>query len=43
MEKITQVRVLNNYRLEVLFNDGVKGVVSLSDQLFGPAKVLLFC
>ena len=36
MEKITQVKVLDNYRLEVLFNDGVKGVVSLADRLFGP-------
>lgn len=36
MEKITQIRVLDNYRLEILFNDGIKGVVSLSDRLFGP-------
>ena len=36
MEKVTQVKVLSNYRLEILFNDGVKGVVSLSDRLFGP-------
>ena len=35
-QKITQVKVLDNYRLEVLFNDGVKGIVSLSDRLFGP-------
>lgn len=36
MEKITQVKVLDNYCLEILFNDGVQGVVSLSDRLFGP-------
>ncbi len=36
MEKITQVKVLNDYRLEIFFNDGVHGVVSLSDRLFGP-------
>ncbi len=36
MEKITQIKVLDNYRLEILFNDGVKGVISLSDRLFGP-------
>jgi len=36
MEKITQIKVLDNYRLEILFNDGVKGVVSLADRLFGP-------
>ena len=36
MEKITQVKALDNYRLEVIFNDGVRGVISLADRLFGP-------
>ncbi len=36
MEKVTQVKVLDNYRLEVMFSDGVKGIVSLADRLFGP-------
>ncbi len=36
MEKVTQVKVLDGYRLEVSFDDGVHGVVSLSDRLFGP-------
>ena len=36
MEKVTQVKVLDGYRLEVFFDDGVHGVVSLSDRLFGP-------
>ena len=36
MEKITQVKVLDGYRLEISFDDGVHGVVSLSDRLFGP-------
>ena len=36
MEKILQVTVLDNYCLEVIFDDGVKGIVSLSDRLFGP-------
>lgn len=36
MEKITQVKVLEGYRLEIIFDDGVHGVVSLSDRLFGP-------
>ncbi len=36
MEKVSQVKVLDSYRLEVVFNDGVKGIVSLSDRLFGP-------
>ena len=31
MVKITKVRVLNTYRLEVTFDDGVSGVVDLSD------------
>ena len=36
MEKITKVEALDNYRLEISFDDGVKGVISLSDRLFGP-------
>lgn len=36
MEKVTQVKVLDGYRLEIFFDDGVHGVVSLSDRLFGP-------
>ena len=36
MEKVTQIKVLDNYRLEILFNDGDQGVVSLADRLFGP-------
>ena len=36
MEKVTQVKVLEGYRLEIFFGDGVHGVVSLSDRLFGP-------
>ena len=36
MEKVTQVKVLDGYRLEISFDDGVQGVVSLHDRLFGP-------
>ena len=36
MEKIKQVKVLDNYRLEIIFNDGVKGEIFLGDRLFGP-------
>lgn len=36
MEKIINITVLDNYCLEVVFDDGVKGVVSLADRLFGP-------
>ena len=31
MVKITRVSVIANYRLEVAFDDGVRGVVDLSD------------
>ena len=36
MEKVTHIKVLDGYRLEISFDDGVRGVVSLSDRLFGP-------
>ena len=36
MEKVKTVKPLAGYRLEVEFTDGVKGVVSLEDRLFGP-------
>ncbi len=36
MEKVSQIKVLDNYQLEVIFNDGVKGIISLSARLFGP-------
>ncbi|MBF0387911.1 MAG: DUF2442 domain-containing protein [Candidatus Omnitrophica bacterium] len=36
MEKVTQLKVLDGYRLEVSFEDGLHGVVTLSDRLFGP-------
>ena len=36
MEKITRVKALDGYRLEIFFDDGVHGVVSLSDRLLGP-------
>ena len=36
MEAVTSVRPLDDYRLEVTFDDGTSGVVSLKDRLFGP-------
>jgi hypothetical protein len=36
MQQVVSVRVLDDYRLEVTFDDGVQGNVSLSDRLFGP-------
>ncbi len=35
MEKIKSVKPLAEYRLEVVFADGSKGVISLKDRLFG--------
>lgn len=31
MKKITKVRVLQKYRLELIFDDGISGTVDLSD------------
>ena len=36
MERVVSVRPLNGYRLDVKFDDGMHGVVSLEDRLFGP-------
>lgn len=36
MSKVSSVTVLEDYRLEVVFADGVRGIVSLKDKLYGP-------
>jgi hypothetical protein len=36
LERVTSVRALPGYRLEVEFSDGVRGVLYYSDRLFGP-------
>lgn len=36
MERVTYVRPLAGFRLELEFDDGARGVVDLSDRLFGP-------
>ena len=36
MEKVTKVSALPDWRLEVEFSDGTRGVVSIKDRLFGP-------
>lgn len=36
MSKVASVTALDDYRLDVVFADGVRGVVSLKDKLFGP-------
>ncbi len=36
MEKIKSVKSLSEYRLEVFFDDGSHGIISLKDRLFGP-------
>ena len=36
MEKVVSVKALDDYRLDVTFADGVKGVINITDRLFGP-------
>lgn len=36
MPRVVTVRPLNDYRLEIRFEDGTAGIISLADQLFGP-------
>jgi hypothetical protein len=36
MYKVKHVRAVNDYRLSVEFEDGVRGIVELRDRLFGP-------
>lgn len=36
MEKVIRAKPLDGYRIEVEFSDGLKGIVSLEDRLFGP-------
>ncbi len=36
MSKVVSVTVLDDYRLNVVFDDGLRGIVSLKDELYGP-------
>ena len=36
MARVTTVRPLEDYCLDVAFDDGTQGVISLADRLFGP-------
>jgi hypothetical protein len=36
MERVTSVKALDGYKLEVTFSDGVCGTVSMESRLFGP-------
>ena len=36
MYKIIKVEALEGFRLSIAFDDGVAGIVDLSDRLFGP-------
>jgi hypothetical protein len=36
MQRVVSVRALDDYQLDVSFDDGTRGVVSLADRLFGP-------
>jgi hypothetical protein len=37
---VTEARVLNDYRLELAFSDGLRGVVDLSPRILGRGGVL---
>ena len=36
MPKVVSVRVIGEYCLDVVFDDGTRGTASLEDRLFGP-------
>lgn len=36
MERVVFVETRPDYQLEVAFSDGIRGVISLKDRLFGP-------
>jgi hypothetical protein len=36
MYRIVKVAVLSGYRLDVEFEDGIRGIISLKNRLFGP-------
>ncbi len=36
MKKVVEAKPLEDYRLDVTFSDGVKGVINLKYRLFGP-------
>ena len=36
MPRIVSVQPLDDYQLSISFDDGVQGVISLKDRLFGP-------
>jgi hypothetical protein len=36
MERVVSVKAHNGWKLEVEFSDGVRGIVSIADSLFGP-------
>ena len=36
MDRVVEVVPLANYRLQVRFDDGLQGIVSLEDELYGP-------
>ena len=36
MERVVAAKPVEGYRIEVEFSDGVKGIVDLSDRMYGP-------
>lgn len=36
MERVLRARALSDYRIDIEFDDGVRGIVSIKERLFGP-------
>ncbi len=36
MQRVTDVKALSGYRLDVVFSDGVRGMLAIEGRLFGP-------
>ena len=36
MQRVSKVMALDDYQIQVVFQDGLEGTVSLRDRLFGP-------
>lgn len=36
MERVVRARALSDYRIDIEFDDGVRGIVSIKERLFGP-------
>lgn len=36
MERVLRAKALSDYRIDIEFDDGVRGIVSIKERLFGP-------